>query len=150
MSPHVGNFPREYPKPLSIHPAAFVPQLDSYDWAVDAVRLRNRVALSTQEYIAPINLPNGASITKVTLYGYRDDGAADLSIEVRRNDRAGNSGFIAEVVADWTDGYGSKSEEDIDNAQINNTAYGYSVRVHLNPNDDVGDCQLTGVEIEWA
>ena len=149
MSPHVGNFPREYPKPLAIPTSAFVPQLDTQDWEILQIYVRNRSILTQQNYYAPVYLPDGVTVNKLTLYGNRDDAAAAMSIILRRNLRVGGGETMAEVIADWTTGYSSKSNETIDYPVIDNENYDYSLKLLLDPNDAVTDVMLTGALIGW-
>ena len=170
--PHIGNFPpkaedflhnelsgigpndhhtppKEYPKPLSIPPTDFVSQLDSQDWQIDPVGLRNRVATVVQYFRAPVHLPHGAVVTKLTLYGYRLAAGDLITLTLDRNDRVGNAVALATLSADWTGGYGSKYDDTIEYATIDNENYDYSLTTTISPDTSADDVRLTGVLIDW-
>ena len=149
MSPHVGNFPREYPKPLAIPPSAFVPNLDTQDWNIRDGYVGNRAALTQQNYFAPVYLPDGVTVNKLTLHGYRDDADAVMTLGLHRNNREGGLETLASVTADWITGYSSKSDEAIDYPVIDNENYDYSLELILDPNDDVLDVRFAGALIDW-
>ena len=149
MSPNVGNFPREYPRPLAIPPSAFVPQLDTQDWEILQIYVRNRSILTQQNYYAPVYLPDGVTVNKLTLHGNRDDADAVMVLCLRRNNRQGVLEAMALVTADWTTGYSSKSDEAIDYPVIDNENYDYSLELTLDPNDAVTDVEFTGSLIGW-
>ena len=149
--PHVGNFPeRGYPKPLAMGPEHFGPLNDTYQFFRDATVLRNSTVLTIQNFYAPVVLPQGAKVQKVTLYGYRDDALATLGLRMYRSDRVGNMLIMADMSADWTDGYGSIEDTTIDYDTIDNETYTYDLMVSLSPNDDVNDVRYTAGVIEWS
>ena len=148
--PHIGNFPeRGFPKPLSISPGGFVPDEDTYDWDITGLRIRNAAALTLQNYSAQVSLPQGATVTKLILYGYRDDDAATLSLKLQRADRVGGATLMAQVVADWTTPYDSGYDDTISSPVIDNENYCYHLIVDIDPNDAVSDVEFTGAVIEW-
>lgn len=136
--------------PVSIHPAAFIPLDDAEDWDVTAVRLANRASLNLQGFYAPVILPHGVTVTKVTLYGYRDDAAASMLLRLRRTDRQGSNDIMALAQANWTDGYNSIYDDTIASALIDNENYSYSLELQLNPNDSVNDVRFTGAKIAFT
>lgn len=136
--------------PISLDPACFIPYLDTYDWHMLNGILKNRVSLTEQHFTAPILFPNGVTVTKITLYGYRDDASATLVVEIRRQDRAATVSGLASLVSTWTDGYGSISTEAISNATVDNTAYSYFILLSINPNDSVEDVKFTGLEVAFT
>ena len=147
---HIGNFPLPaYPKPLAINPAAFVPRVDTYDWERAPEYLRNRTVLDAQNFYAPVDLPQGATITKLTLYAYRDEGLAFILVELWRADHDGITLKMAEAMADWTDGNGSVSDETVLSPVVDNENYQYSVMVGIDPNAAVAEVQLRKVQIDW-
>jgi len=136
--------------PISVPPAAFQPKHDNYDWTIDDYRLFNRSALTSQEYFAPVFLPPGATVTKLTLYGFRDDVAADMHLYLRRITGVGSHTTMALCAADWTDDAGAISDSTIDVALVDNSTYAYSLELVLDPNDSVLDVQFYRAEIEFS
>ena len=148
--PHIGNFPIIYfPKPLAIPPPAFVPNLDTQDWEITQAYVRNRAVLTQQVYVAPVYLPDGATVTKLTLYGGRVDVDAVMQLWLRRSNRQMGLETMATVLADWTTGYSSGYDDTIDYAVIDNENYDYSLELILDPNDAVEDVTFTGALIDW-
>jgi len=148
--PHIGNFPpRAFPKPLSISPGAFLAADDTQDWDITGLRIRNRAALTLQQYFAQICLPQGATVTKLILYAYRDDIQASINVKLQRADRAGGATLMAQALADWTTGYGSVYDDSISDPMIDNEGYCYYLIANIDPNDAVGDVEFTGAVIEW-
>ena len=149
--PHIGNFPSVgYPSPLSIGPSAFVPRVDTQDWFVDVHRLRNSVTLEAQSFRGPLILPHGVTITKLTLYGYRDVAGAELTIGLYRGNLAISQQQMAIITADWTDGWGSKSTTAITYPVIDNNNYTYGFQLNIDPQAIVEDLMFSGVIVDWT
>ena len=149
--PHIGNFPYGiFPKPLSIGPSAFVPETDTQDWLIRGTYIQNRAALGLQEFSAAVYLPQGARVTKLTLYGYRDDGLAQLLLQLARSSSAGVVTDMASVEADWTTGDSSGYDDTITDPVIDNENYSYHLVVTLTPNDAVNDIRFRRAQIDWT
>lgn len=144
-----GFLPRQL-SPLSIPPAAFVPRSDEQDWLISHDSLHNRVTLESQTFYTPIVLPHGVTISKLTLYGDRDDDLALLRLTLTRDDLAGAFDVMAEITADWITGYSSKYEDTILYPTIDNANYSYSLKVQLTPNDSINDVKFVFAKIEFA
>ena len=148
--PHIGYFPIiYYPKPLPISPSDFLSGTDTMDWNTTGLFLRNRVDLGLQNFYAPVYLPQGAIVTKLILYGYRDDALATLEFKLEHHDREGNKVIMAQVVADWISGYLSGFDDSITDPVIDNENRGYHVMVTIEPNDSFSDVAFMGALIEW-
>ena len=126
-----------------------MPYLDTQDFYYDPSELRNRAALGGQTFGAPVLLPQAANVTKVTLFGYRNDALADLELRLYRTSNTGTSELMAEIIADWTTGYSSGYDDTITNPQIDNKNYQYVLTLALVPNDDVLDVRLVKAQIDW-
>jgi len=136
--------------PLSFPPPAFLPGDDTYDFDIACNYLMNRASLEMQLFRAPVILPQGVTVTKLTLYGYRDDAAATLQLILQRGSRTGMPLSMAMVTAGWTTGNNSGYIDSIDYATIDNETYNYTLQIMLNPNDSVNDVKLTGALIEFS
>ena len=149
--PHVGNFPAPgYPKPLSIGSGAFVSQNDTYDWFIDSLTLRNRTALVSQFFNAPVFLPQGAVVTKLTFFGFRDDALSTIALQLQRRKIGEAEEVMGIVTADWTGGEGSGYDDTIDYAKIDNENYAYWLLLTVIPNDVVTDCIFRWATIHWT
>ena len=145
-----GLFPEKgFPKPLSINPAQFVPQSDNWDWAIMGTSLRNRTDLEVHHFRAPVNLPAGARVTKLKIYGARESVTAVLDVRLYREDIASeNKTEMARVTADWT-GDGSGEDTSIAEDVIDNVNYCYSLHCQVDPDTDVLLTKLYAVVIDW-
>ena len=137
-------------KIVSIPAAAFVPSLDTYDWTISYETLWNRASLELQAYYAPVNLPHGATVSKLTLYGYRDDALASLELFMWRMDRITGGMEMAYINADWALGWGSGYDDTIVSPVIDTENYSYVLDVRLDPNDDASEVRFSGAKIELA
>lgn len=136
--------------PLSINPLQFHPLDDTVDYYCHGGELRRRAALGYGTYYAPVVLPNNVTVTKLTLYAYRDDVNATLNIRLYRVTHSGTSVSMANVTASWTNGDGTAFDDSIDYAGIETETYSYFIYCYIDPNDDVDDVKLTGVKIEFS
>ena len=137
-------------KPLIVGCHEFVPQQDTYDFLRTDYYLQNGTVLTLQYFYAPIWLPHGATVNKLTLYGYRDDELAILRLDLVRSTRAGVSEQMAQVLADWTTGLSSGYDDTIDYPVIDNDSYFYHLTVRLDPNDAVNDVCFEAGRIDWS
>jgi len=136
--------------PLSIPPSAFVPGVDTYDWSICQKWVKNRTTLTVQNFFTSLYLPQGAVVTKCTMYGYKAQAGGILLLNLWRADRVGGDSIMCNFSANWTDGYGSREENSIDYATIDNENYGYSIVISINPDAAVDDTFSTGVVIEFT
>ena len=148
--PHIGNFPIVYyPKPYRILPPDFFPYSDVYDWKLTERSLDNRASLEPQSFYAPVRLPQGATMEKLKLIGFRDDPASTLDLWLMRKAPGQSGVVIATVNADWTTGYGTGEDDTITSPVIDNEQYDYSLHIQIDPNDSISDCYFYGAEIPW-
>ena len=136
--------------PISIHPLQFKPVNDQTDFYCDQSGLRRRTDLGYGLFYAPVIFPNNVTVTKLTLYAYRDDSGADINIRLYRCTHSGANVSMCNVTADWTNGDGSKYDDSIDYAGIETETYSYALYSYIDPNDDVDDVKLTGVKIDFT
>jgi len=109
--------------PLSVSAHDFIPSQDTYDFVLSSGLLRHRTTLTVQYFDTGIILPHGVTVTKVTLFGWRDDAAASLVLYLIRANRAGGISVMASVSANWTTGYSSRADTTITNPVIDNINY---------------------------
>ena len=136
--------------PISISPPAFLPRYDTQDWFCHQYILKNRASLLIQYFSAPIIFPPGVTVTKLTLYGDRNDALAVLMLQLLKNTRNGGGITMAQVTADWITGVSSGYDDSITDPVINNNLYSYALDVTLNPNDSVNDVVFLTAKIEFT
>ncbi len=139
-----------YASPISIHPSSFIPGDDTIDYVTKESGLTERTSFSAFDFFAPVILPNAVTITKLTLYAYRDDGSASLGINLFRCNDAGTKSQMALVSAGWEDGNGSGYDDTIVNPVIDNTAFSYVIELNMNPNDAILDVRLRRIQIDFT
>lgn len=139
-----------YPSPISFPPAGFSPRFDTYDWQIMATVIKNRAILTAQYFYSAVFLPHGVTVTKFTLYAYRDDVLSEIDIALYRIDRVTGTVLMAHAVANWSDGYGSRYDDIITSAVIDNVNYSYLISLHINPNNSVDDVGYTGGKIDFT
>jgi len=136
--------------PISVNSSAFRPHRDTGDFTNYGDILKKRTSTVHNYFLAPVYFPNGVTVTKLTLYGYRDDAAAMMDSYLRRADRVGNLVSMATVRADWTSGYSSAYTTAVGTPVIDNDAYSYFLLVGIDCNDSIDDLGLTGMVIEFS
>ena len=148
--PHIGNFPPVgYPNPLSIHPSAFLAREDTNDWVIDPFALENRITVAAQVFWAPVSLPHGVTVEKLTLSAFLNTVSDQVTLRLYRNDRVGNENLMAEVIITLTTGWSSASDDTIDYPGIDNENYNYALELTLTPDFAPGDAKLAGAVIDW-
>ena len=148
--PHIGNFPGPgYPRPLVIPHTAFVPFDDQGTWSFTGTMLNVRTGVTFNDFWAPVSLPQGATIKKLTLWGARTTEASTLRLELYRLGWNGSQVQMALVIADWSDGMGSGYDDTITSPLVDNENHQYVVKARIDPEADPIDCQLQGATIDW-
>ena len=137
-------------KVVSIGPMAFIPVYDTDDFYIHFSMLRKNTSIEATTFNAPVNLPDGATVAKLTLIGHRDDALALMTLRLRRTNNVGTTQELAMVEADWTIGDSSGYDDTIDYATIDNVNWRYELTLVLDPNDDVMDVSLTRALIDWS
>lgn len=137
---------------LSIPAAAFVPGADYYSYENHGRYLKylsGPPAIETGFFVAPVQLPQGAILNRLTFH-FKDttSGQAIAGLSRHRHDTQGGI-LMAEVVSSdtWTPGFGSASTTTFNPPSvIDNSLYSYYVHLSLPPGGQVWGC---GVEIEY-
>ncbi len=130
---------------LALSAAAFRPRVDGYDFDNDGVSLTN-VDGSSYYYYADVQLPHGATVTKVTFYWYDVSGSNNGTAWLRRNKMDGTQDFMASVSTTASGGNGSSYDDSIDYAAIDNSQYSYYAQWLLPDSNVVG----YGMVIEYT
>jgi hypothetical protein len=73
-----------------------------------------------------------------------------MSLTLQRTSNTGNTSDMAVVTAGWTSGSSSGYDNTISNPIIDNNNYSYQLKLVLNPNDNVNDCQFYKGKIEFT
>jgi len=136
--------------PMTCAPCGFITTDDTQEYVQGGDYIYNRTSLEAQYYSLPVYFPNSVTITKVTLFGNRTDADAIMRLRLKRTNLSGIRQDLAEIIADWTTGAGSKYDDSIDYPVIDSTSYAYFLEVLLNPNTLVTDVKFSGAKIEFT
>lgn len=139
-----------YTSPMSIPPSAFFPEFDTVDFQLSESHLRKLSTFDSAYFYAPVILPHGATITKVTLFGYRQDNNAYLDLFLNRVTNTAGSYQMALIYAEWTDGNGSAYDDTISDATIDNNSNSYHLKCKIQCNDHFDDVKLIRVQIDFS
>jgi hypothetical protein len=144
---------------LSIPSAAFQPWVGGQDYENHGRFLKHLGpgavgTLGNHWYIAPIYLPDGVTLTKVTAHWYQQSPVALGQFKLQRSKFGlGNFEDLAVFDSGATNGYGSTSTATISQAVVDNSLYAYWVLFHLPvsagtvPGINVYGC---GAQIEYS
>jgi hypothetical protein len=122
---------------VSIPAAAFRPRQDGYDFRNLGTQLINDDG-NSDYYVAPVQLPHGATVTKMTFY-YSDSSASNASASLRRtNLSSGLFDTMASVDSQGDSGFGDTVTTAIDPNTIDNYAAAYFLRWMLPDSDTIG------------
>ncbi len=137
--------------PTAFHPADPITQATGYDVSIESLYVDTT---GFAEFIAPVSLPNGVSIKKITVYfsheSSLDSDKFTLSMD-RVNPSVGGAAFMASIdTLSAPDGVyrTSLSTASISNKLINSRQYIYSVRLVFAMNC-TKYCKFFGAKIEY-
>jgi hypothetical protein len=138
---------------LSIPAAAFVPSVSTYSYENHGRYLKHLAGTPVDEtgyYVAPVQLPQGATITRLTFY-FKDStaGQAEASL-IQHKHYTNSSTALANLVSSdtWAPGLGSASTSSFTQTPlIDNTLYSYHVSISLPPGGTIWAC---GIEIDYT
>jgi hypothetical protein len=134
----------------TVCPSDFVPDNDTRQFLITALLAAGVVGQTVVLY-ANIHLPQGAIMTSVKAYWYRDDASSSGTIALDRvtlsND---NSTEIASVDSNSTAGNHTVEDTTIPYATIDNANYMYNLELIIIANDNVYDCYLKGIVITYT
>ncbi len=148
----VGNLEVRLPQrgKMSIPAAAFVPDGDPQlvgDWVNEGYYIANNDDVYTAIFSAPVQLPDGVTIIRVTSYWY-DTGQTDIAVGLRRGNQSVLAQHMTNVNSYASPGYGSTISTIIDYATIDN-AYQYFIIVWMPPSVDTALYRLQYLVLEY-
>ena len=130
---------------VSVPAGAFRPQFHGYDFTNDGNNVFNHTD-STQYWIAPVQLPRGATVTKLTFYWADRSSVFNLRADL---DRASwdsqNPVNMATAFSSGSSGWGSTETTDI-TVPVIESGYGYYLQVTLPRHDTI----LCGIVIDYS
>jgi hypothetical protein len=144
---------------LSIPAAAFTSYRDGYDYQNHGRYLKHfhdeNGLLDAGVYYAPVNLPDGAVVTRVTYHyylTYTSGYAGDVYLQRSKLDQDDYSNMASKGIYPPPTGFKSASTDEITNPTIDNSQYEYWVAVVLPVSQSGEDQQIwnCGVVIEYT
>ena len=126
---------------------AFRPLAENVPYLYDVYALFNP-DVSNHAYIAPVALPNGATVTRLRVW-YYDNAASDMSVRLRRASLSSTGAYLdlASVLPTGAStGVHWGEDTSIAYAAIDNTTYAYYVYVFLPPSPDL---RIVGFRIDY-
>lgn len=133
---------------LPIPPTAFRGQTETDSYVVGAGSLYGS---GDTTVVAPVVLPQGAVMTKLSAWLEDNDPDSYLVVDLRRADIDSTGAFTAASVnGDGLSGTGVREATSISGPTVDNTAYKYGIRVYdTNGTWEVNDSRLLHVAIEY-
>jgi hypothetical protein len=134
---------------ISVPAAAFQPITDSLGYVFGDYGLFSGGSGAPDVFYAPVLLPHGSTVTKMTLY-FIDNLGEDVTVELYRYDLVALQVYpMAEASSsDTPTGVGSNYDDSISYAQIDNASNAYYLRASFPA--PVSDLQLRAVVIEYT
>jgi len=138
---------------LSISAAAFSPQYNYSDKVYNAGSIVRVLDTSPHTYLnAPVQLPHGAVVTKMTVYWRDDYSGGNGTITLRRAALGSMLPIeVASITTNGDSGNGNTADSSINNGTIDNTKYNYYLSADL-PFESGGSSYVGvyGVVIEYT
>jgi len=95
-------------------------------------------------YVASVQLPHGATVTRMTMHYYNSTALDGVETELHRSDLRGGGDEMASVLSVSAGGYGSVSTDAIAHATVDNAHYAYHVNWLISPSiNEVRGCAVT-------
>lgn len=135
---------------ISIPPAAFTPSTEGYGFDNDGHTLTiGTNTPNVQYWLAPVQLPQGATATKLTFYWTNDSASVNGAVTLYRTDLTGSEVLMAATSTSVSAGPTSSSANiNSGQATIDNTQYNYYIYLLLR--QESGAVKLHGVTIEYT
>jgi len=134
---------------ISIPPAAFTPSTEGYNFTNDGHTLTIGTATPNSQYwLAPVQLPQGAIVTKFTFYWTNHSASVNGSAILRRSNLAGTEVDMAEASTEVSTGPTFSSDNTVSYYTVDNTQYNYYIWLHLR--QEGGAIDVYGMTIEYT
>ncbi|MBN1148646.1 MAG: hypothetical protein JXA78_15410 [Anaerolineales bacterium] len=133
---------------ISLPAAAFQPMMNGYSYANDGSYLWGQNS-SSDTYVAPLYLPHGARITRITFYWYDSDSSLDGYLRVKC---AGDYVYqtLAQLNTFDSSGFNNTSTTSIGYPDVDNAQYAYYLQAYLPFTDMTHNVVLYRVHIEYS
>lgn len=129
---------------ISIPAAAFEPGADTFQYHNNGSNLYTDYGAN---YFAPVNLPDGSTVTKVTFYFDDDTSAGLVTMNLYRLDLDNNLVYPMATITSVDGGYGSDYDDTISYAQVDNSSNTYYLYAAFGTTGI--DLQVKAVVIEY-
>lgn len=139
-----------YPSPISIHPCHFNPIDDTVEFYCNLAGLRKRSEEASALYYAPVDLPHGVTVTKLTVYAYLSHADTKCWVTLYRISNTGSFDSMAAVFGEWVDGDNFGYDDSINQPVVDNVNYSYAMYCSLEPYVDVETAILRRVKIDFS
>lgn len=137
---------------VSIHAREFNPTVGDSIWYYAEDELYPGSTTTGGLFQAGLNVPHGATLTKIVLYYFDNSRDVDFSVSVSRKPLSGGiSQSVASVSSWYDDGYGYRATTAMNYPQIDLQNYAYFVKVSFPyPMNEGSDLRLVGVRVDYG
>ena len=104
---------------------------------------------TTDNFSAPVNLPQGAVVTKLTV-NYTDNAATDFAVDLKRSVNGTDEEMASVVTSGASSAYQSGEDSSIIGAAIDNSQYGYRLEIADDAMDDLINHVVCNIEIAYT
>jgi len=135
----------------TIHPSDFFKDWEYIAPEISANFVRSSSDTAPVKVHAPIHLPNGATITSLKLYWFRNDAAASGQAKLLRLRLVDTNVYeLAAANSDSSAGHHEVEDTTINEPIVDNTNYAYFLELLIAPNDAKGDVYAKGAVITYS
>ena len=139
---------------IFLSPADFETFFDDNHMVTDYYKgdyLHNYAGATYRHFLAPVHLPEGASITSVTVI-YEDDSTGAITVYVKRRNMYSH---VTQSMATWSttgdvSGWRSYKITHLTYPNINNEGYGYWVWLYFSDQNAGTDLRIDGIKINYT
>jgi len=136
---------------ISISPSAFNPGSNTYTYYMGSYYLSKSYGYTTtQNWYAPVYLPDGAVVTEFKVWYFDYTSQADMTFRLQRATIASSGVDMASVATSGNAGNGVGTDTSINYATVNNGSYVYYLFMQF-PAVDIGDyLSFSGARIKYT
>jgi len=136
---------------ISVSPSAFNPGSSTYTYSMGSYYLYKKTGYATtQNWWAPVYLPDGAVVTEFKVWYFDYTSQADMTFRLQRATIASSGVDMASVTTSGSAGNGNGADTSINYATINNSLYVYFLFMQF-PAVDIGDyLSFSGARIKYT